>query len=68
MITFNLSQLAYRAYTKAPLSPYGASVNEDKPTVEKITDILDIPTSMAFLGPNDILVTEKKYSSSNANY
>ena len=28
--------------------------------VEKITDGLDIPTSMAFLGPDDILVTEKE--------
>ena len=34
-------------------------MNDDTLTVEKVTDNLDIPTSMAFLGPNDIRVTEK---------
>jgi len=52
-------QLSYGAYAKAPGSPYGPTVNDDTLTVEKVTDNLDIPTSMAFLGPNDILVTEK---------
>ena len=52
-------QLSYGAYAKAPRSPYGPTVNDDTLTVEKVTDDLDIPTSMAFLGPNDILVTEK---------
>jgi aldose sugar dehydrogenase len=52
-------QLSYGAYAKAPRSPYGPTVNDDTLTVEKVTDNLDIPTSMAFLGPNDILVTEK---------
>ena len=52
-------QLSYGAYAKARQSPYGPTVNDDKLTVEKVTDNLDIPTSMAFLGPNDILVTEK---------
>ncbi|KAA2283208.1 PQQ-dependent sugar dehydrogenase [Candidatus Nitrosocosmicus agrestis] len=52
-------QLSYGAYAKAPLSPNGPTVNDDTLTVEKIADDLEFPTSMAFLGPNDILVTEK---------
>ena len=52
-------ELSYGAYAKAPLSPTGPTVNDDALTVEKITDGLDFPTSMAFLAPNDILVTEK---------
>jgi len=52
-------ELSYGAYAKALLSQYGPTVNDDALTVEKITDNLDFPTSMAFLGPNDILVTEK---------
>ncbi len=52
-------ELSYGAYAKAPLSPYGPTVNDDALTVEKITDNLDFPTSMAFLGPDDIIVTEK---------
>ncbi|MBA2267348.1 MAG: PQQ-dependent sugar dehydrogenase [Nitrosopumilus sp.] len=53
-------QFSYGAYTKAPLSPYGPTVNDDNLTVEKITEGLDFPTSMSFLGNNDILVTEKE--------
>ncbi|WP_172602297.1 PQQ-dependent sugar dehydrogenase [Candidatus Nitrosocosmicus franklandus] len=45
---------------KAPLSPTGPTVKDDNLVVEKITDGLDIPTSMAFLAPNDLLVTEKE--------
>ncbi|MDN5867761.1 MAG: PQQ-dependent sugar dehydrogenase, partial [Candidatus Nitrosocosmicus sp.] len=56
---FDSYNLAFGAYAKAPLSPYGPTINDDTLTVEKITDNLDFPTSMAFLGPNDILVTEK---------
>src|SRR4249920_203837 len=52
-------QVSYGAYAKAPLSPTGPTVNDDTLTVEKVVDGLDIPTSMAFLAPNDILVTEK---------
>ena len=51
--------LSYAAYSKAPVAPRGPTVKDDKLVVEKITDALDFPTSMAFLGPNDILVTEK---------
>ena len=51
--------LSFAAYAKAPVAPRGPTVKDDKLVVEKITDALDFPTSMAFLGPNDILVTEK---------
>ena len=51
--------LSYAAYSKAPVAPRGPTIKDDKLVVEKITDALDFPTSMAFLGPNDILVTEK---------
>ena len=54
-------QFSYGAYAKAPLSPYGPTVNDDNLTVEKITEGLDFPTSMSFIGNNDILVTEKEY-------
>ncbi len=53
-------QFSYGAYAKAPLSPYGPTVNDGNLTVEKITEGLDFPTSMSFLGNNDILVTEKE--------
>src|SRR6187551_2682099 len=53
-------QLSYGAYAKAPLSPYGPTVNDDNLTVEKITEGLDFPTSMSFIGNDYILVTEKE--------
>ncbi|WP_148685315.1 PQQ-dependent sugar dehydrogenase [Candidatus Nitrosocosmicus hydrocola] len=52
-------QFSYGAYAKAPLSPTGPTVNDDGLTVEKVTEGLDFPTSMSFVGNNDILVTEK---------
>ncbi|MDN5846312.1 MAG: PQQ-dependent sugar dehydrogenase, partial [Candidatus Nitrosocosmicus sp.] len=58
-ITSSYVQVSYGAYAKAPLSPTGPTVNDDTLTVEKVADGLDFPTSMAFLAPNDILVTEK---------
>ena len=58
-ITSSYIQVSYGAYAKAPLSPSGPTVNDDTLTVEKVADGLDFPTSMAFLAPNDILVTEK---------
>src|SRR6188472_2802165 len=51
--------LSFAAYAKAPVAPRGPTIKDDNLVVEKITDGLDFPTSMAFLGPNDILVTEK---------
>jgi len=56
----SIVNLSYGAYIKAPLSPAGPTVKDDNLVVEKVTDgLLDFPTSMAFLGPDDILVTEK---------
>ena len=55
--TINLS---YGAYAKAPVAPNGPTVKDNVLKVEKVTDGLEKPTSMAFLGPNDILVTEKE--------
>jgi aldose sugar dehydrogenase len=52
--------LSYGAYAKAPLSPVGPTVKADNLSVEKVAAGLDFPTSMAFLGPDDILVTEKE--------
>jgi glucose/arabinose dehydrogenase/plastocyanin len=51
---------AYGAYAKAPVSPSGPTVKDNNLVVENVTGGLDKPTSMAFLGPNDILVTEKE--------
>ncbi|HYG00559.1 MAG TPA: PQQ-dependent sugar dehydrogenase [Candidatus Saccharimonadales bacterium] len=53
------NNLAFGAYAKAPLSPNGPTVNDDSLVVENVAEGLDFPTSMDFLGPNDILVTEK---------
>jgi glucose/arabinose dehydrogenase/plastocyanin len=58
-INLNFPDLAYGAYAKAPLSPTGPTVSDETLTVERVTDGLDFPTSMSFLGPDDILVTEK---------
>ena len=57
---YSIINVSYSAYIKAPLAPAGPTVKDDNLVVEKITDGLDIPTSMAFLGPNDLLVTEKE--------
>ncbi|MDP8906135.1 MAG: PQQ-dependent sugar dehydrogenase, partial [Thermoproteota archaeon] len=54
-----LSQPSYGAYSKAEPSPNGPVINDPNLTVEKIASGLKTPTSMAFLGSNDILVTEK---------
>ena len=52
-------ELSYGAYSIASVSPNGPTVSDDSLTVEKVADGLSFPTSMAFLGSNDILVTEK---------
>ena len=46
-------------YSKAQPSPDGPTINDDSLTVEKVTSDLTFPTSMTFVGNNDILVTEK---------
>jgi aldose sugar dehydrogenase len=53
--------LSYGAYFKAPASPDGPVINDPNLVVEKVNDKpLNIPTSLAFFGHNDILVTEKE--------
>ncbi|MGB0028780.1 MAG: PQQ-dependent sugar dehydrogenase [Nitrososphaeraceae archaeon] len=52
--------LAKAAYVKATVAPNGPTVNDANLKVEKVfSGELNVPTSMAFLGPNDILVLEK---------
>ena len=57
---YSTINLSYGAYAKAPVAPNGPTVKDKVLKVEKVTDGLEKPTSMAFLGPNDILVTEKE--------
>src|SRR5712691_4224026 len=51
--------VAYAAYTRTTTSGGGPTVNDPNLKVEVVAKGLQIPTSMAFLGPNDILVLEK---------
>ena len=52
--------LANAAYVKATPAANGPTVNDPALKVERVlSGELRIPTSMAFLGPNDILVLEK---------
>ncbi|MBA3977331.1 MAG: PQQ-dependent sugar dehydrogenase [Nitrosopumilus sp.] len=53
------TQTTYGAYSKAQPSQSGPVVNDPNLVVEKVVDGLEAPTSIAFLGNNDILVTEK---------
>jgi aldose sugar dehydrogenase len=50
---------ANAAYTKAVPAAAGPIINDPNLKVETVFKGLKIPTSMAFLGPNDILVLEK---------
>ena len=50
---------ANAAYTKAVPAAAGPTINDPNLKAEVIFIGLKIPTSMAFLGPNDILVLEK---------
>ncbi|HET8793757.1 MAG TPA: hypothetical protein VFM31_08185, partial [Nitrososphaeraceae archaeon] len=54
-----MNNLSYGAYSKALPSPSGPTINDDNLTVEKVASGLTFPTSMAFIGDNDLLVTEK---------
>jgi aldose sugar dehydrogenase len=47
------------AYSKDQPSPDGPTISDDGLSVEKVTPDLTFPTSMTFVGNNDILVTEK---------
>ena len=50
---------SYGAYSKALPSPSGPTINDESLTVEKVVSGLTFPTSMTFVGEDDILVTEK---------
>jgi glucose/arabinose dehydrogenase len=50
---------AYAAYTKAPPSAGGPTIKDPNLKTEIVFTGLQAPTSMAFLGPNDILVLGK---------
>jgi glucose/arabinose dehydrogenase len=52
---------AFAAYTKATPSAGGPTINDPKLKAEVVFTGLRLPTSMAFLGPNDILVLQKDY-------
>jgi aldose sugar dehydrogenase len=52
---------AYAAYSKATPSAGGPTINDPKLKAEVVFTGLRLPTSMAFLGPNDILVLQKDY-------
>src|SRR5918911_1452584 len=45
--------------TRAPTAAGGPTLNDPNLKIEQISTGLKLPTSMAFLGPNDILVLEK---------
>ena len=53
------SFLAYAAYMRATPAVGGPTVNDPNLIVEKVFQGLQNPSSMAFVGPNDILVLEK---------
>ncbi len=58
--TLFTNHVVYAAYTKATPSLTGPTVNDPSLKVERVfAGDLQIPTSMAFLAPNDILVLEK---------
>lgn len=51
--------MALGAYSKASPDSDGPTITDPHLTVEMVADKLDFPTSMAFIGENDVLVTEK---------
>jgi len=51
--------LAYAPYMRATPAVGGPTVNDPNLMVEKVFQGLQNPSSMAFLGPDDILVLEK---------
>ena len=44
------------------------NIRDNKMTVQVVFEGLNFPTSMAFLGPDDILVLRKKRRNSKKNY
>jgi glucose/arabinose dehydrogenase len=51
--------MAYAAYTRATVGHGGPALDDPNLKVDLVVKGLDVPTSMAFLGPNDIVVLEK---------
>ena len=56
---------AYAQYTKADPSSEGPTFNDPNIDAEVVFEGLDNPTSMAFLGPDDILVLQKNEGTVN---
>ena len=57
--------VAYAQYTKAEPSSEGPSFNDPNIKAELVFEGLENPTSMAFLGPGDILVLQKNEGTVN---
>jgi len=55
----NLYSIDHAQDTKPPFTPEGPTITNPKLKAEKVLDGFSFPTSMAFLGPDDILVLEK---------
>ena len=58
-LVFSQFQQAHGAYTRATPEESGPTFKDQSLKVIKIIEGLDNPTSMAFLGPDDILVLQK---------
>ena len=53
----DFSEFRQREFTDKPLTP---EINDPSLHIEEVATGLELPTTMAFLGPDDILVLEKK--------
>jgi glucose/arabinose dehydrogenase len=58
-LLYSSAPLALGAYSKASPHSDGPVIADAGLTAEMVSDELDFPTSMAFIGENDVLVTEK---------
>jgi aldose sugar dehydrogenase len=57
--SYNSDYSIIPVYARPQISPDGPTLNDPNLIVETVYQGLKSPTSMAFLGPNDILVLEK---------
>ncbi|MGN6633147.1 MAG: PQQ-dependent sugar dehydrogenase, partial [Nitrososphaeraceae archaeon] len=60
ILSYNFHDHAAAAYVKATQAIGGPTFNDPNLKAQTIFSGLHIPTSMAFLGPDDFLVVEKK--------